>query len=340
LVLVLVLFLVGVVVGGRAGEFVLKSFQFLLLLVEDALEFEYLVLEFPQGEFGVVAAGLDLSDFLPELAAHLHRPHLTSASSLHSFTNSASFISIFSRSIRYSFEFRTTSSDITISWCSFGLWHLNTFYCMYFRPKDFMPRVSPREKPSSRGCWGWQLSGLVFSEIECFRSSTAPLLADFSPSFITKFIISSPKIHHPPTPLRACKSIPKTLLREINRQEFHKEVGFKEVEEVAVGCYLLMSRVSGREIVRKRLDRNAKYSVFILLLNMQPKKKANKSHPKKQTETPSKVQLTLADHLLARIPKTTSPLDPSLINAAILESLLSKDSQQLSGILSANVHLL
>lgn len=59
---------------------------------------------------------------------------------------------------------------------------------------------------------------------------------------------------------------------------------------------------------------------------MQGKKKSNKSHPKKQSETPTKVQPTLADHLFARIPKPTPPLDASLINAAILESLLSKDS--------------
>jgi hypothetical protein len=54
---VILLFLFGVILlRGRSGQLSFQSSTLLFLIIEDALEFEYLVLEFPQRQFGVVAA--------------------------------------------------------------------------------------------------------------------------------------------------------------------------------------------------------------------------------------------------------------------------------------------
>jgi hypothetical protein len=63
--------LIFVVVLLRVDHFPLKSAVLLLLVVQDAFEFENLVFEFPDCEFAVVAVGLDLCDFLLESSLDL-----------------------------------------------------------------------------------------------------------------------------------------------------------------------------------------------------------------------------------------------------------------------------
>lgn len=175
----------------RGGEFALEAAALLLLVVEDPLELEDLVLEFPECEFGVIAVGLDFCNFLAEAGASLSGEAGTSDSSPNSLPKRASRICIFSRSMRNCLELRTSSSEMTISWCSPFSLPLKRFSWAYLRPRLFMSLQ--RRAVYCSSLKGAVLSERVFSEMECLRSSPMCLRLDFSGSFITNFIIYAHK---------------------------------------------------------------------------------------------------------------------------------------------------
>jgi len=96
-----------------------KSSGFILLVDKHGFKFKYLAFKLPKGQFCVMIILMDMRDVLCQLLFSLNGNNSTSISYLDYFKNLCSPIYIFSLSILYYFEFLTTSSEITISWCCF-----------------------------------------------------------------------------------------------------------------------------------------------------------------------------------------------------------------------------
>lgn len=120
------------------------------------------------------------------------------------FWKRASPSSIFSRSMRYCLELRTSSSLMTISWCYFSL-PLKRLSCTYFLPWLFMGLLGRAECGYSLPFWEG-LSDRVFSETECFFCWLMCLRLLLSASLITNFIILSHILSKPTYPKQASHS--------------------------------------------------------------------------------------------------------------------------------------